>query len=99
MCDNTIEINGQKYTKVKTTPSTRAIVVVDRGWVFAGNVTRKDGRIILSDALHVFSWKNGFNTLCADPKKANADLRAVPDVDIPAQSEIYSVPVSDNWGK
>ena len=99
MCDNRIVINGEEYVKVNAASGNRAIVVIDRGWVFAGNVTRKNGRILISDAVHVFTWKNGFAQLCEDPKKACADLRKVPDVDVPGQSEIYSVPVSDKWGK
>jgi hypothetical protein len=78
---------------------TRAVVVVDRGWIFAGDVTRENGRIRLANALHVFKWEiNGFAGLIADPKKSKADLRAILDVDIPEGAEIFSVPVQDRWG-
>ena len=64
-----ITINGIEYAPVSAQPSgTRAVVVVDRGWIFAGNVTRENGRIRISDALHVFKWEaNGFSGMIEDP--------------------------------
>ena len=95
-----VTINGVEYAPVKATTGTRAVVVVDRGWIFAGDVTRKDGRIHLSRALHVFKWESlGFSDMIDNPKKAKADLRPVADVEIPAASEIFCVPVHDNWGQ
>ena len=74
----------------------RAVVVVDRGWIFAGDVTRKNGRIKLKRAVHVFKWESiGFDGVI---KTEKADLRPISDVDIPAGAEIFSVPVHDNWG-
>ncbi len=77
----------------------RAVVVVDRGWIFAGDVTRENGRILLTNALHVFKWESvGFSGMISDPKKAKADLRPIANVDIPAGAEIFCVPVDDGWG-
>lgn len=54
--ENTIEINGVTYVRADTKPTgNRAVVVVDRGWVFAGDVERKDGFIYLSRALQMNS--------------------------------------------
>ena len=93
-------INGIEYAPVKKNSGTRAIVVVDRGWIFAGDVTREGGRIKLTNALHVFKWESiGFAGMVADPKKAKADLRKVADVDIPYAAEIFAVPVPDGWGQ
>ena len=97
---NEIEINGVKYLRADTKPTgTRAVVVVDRGWIFAGDVSEENGRIRLSRALHVFGWKSvGFAAMVADPKKCNADLRPCADVDMPEGAEIFRVPMSDTWG-
>lgn len=74
----------------------RAVVVVDRGWIFAGDVTRENGRIKLSRALHVFKWESiGFAKMV---ETAKADLRPIADVDIPEGAEIFVVPVEDQWG-
>ena len=94
-----ISINGVEYVIAKSAAGTRAVVVVDRGWIFAGDVTRKDGRIYLSNALHVFKWEHlGFAGMVDDPKKAEADLRKINDVDIPEGAEVFCVPVNDKWG-
>jgi hypothetical protein len=94
-----VVINGIEYAPVKSTAGTRAVVVVDRGWIFAGDVTRKDGRILLTNALHVFKWESlGFSGMVDNPQKAKADLRPIADVDIPAGAEVFCVPVPDGWG-
>jgi hypothetical protein len=73
--------------------------VVDRGWIFAGDVTRENGRIRLGNALHVLKWEGiGFAGMIADPKKGKADLRKIADVDMPAGAEVFCVPVADDWG-
>jgi hypothetical protein len=92
-----IQINGVTYVRADSVPTgNRAVVVVDRGWIFAGDVTREDGRIRLSRAVHVFSWQSiGFAKMV---ETEQADLRPIADVDMPAGAEIFCVPVSDNWG-
>ncbi len=100
---NEIELNGVKYVRAdavaQKTTGNRAVVVVDRGWVFAGDVTEENGRIKLSRALHVFSWQSvGFSGMVDNPKKAKADLRPVADVDIPKDAEVFRVGVGESWG-
>jgi len=97
---NTVIINGTEYAPAKKASGTRAVVVVDRGWIFAGDVTRENGRIRLTNALHVFKWESvGFAGMIADTEKAKADLRPIADVDIPAGAEVFCVPVPDGWGQ
>lgn len=99
-----IEVNGVSYVRADSvsTPQPngkRAVVVVDRGWIFAGDVTEENGRIKLARALHVFSWQSiGFAGMVADPKKGKADLRPVADLDIPKDAEVFRVAVGDGWG-
>ncbi len=95
---NTVTIDGIQYVREDSKPKgNRAIIVVDRGWVFAGDVTRENGRIKLSRALHVFKWESvGFAGMIENTKKA--DLRNITDVDIPEDAEIFSVPVHESWG-
>ncbi len=98
----TIAIDGINYVREDSVPQptpngTRAIVVVDRGWIFAGDVVREDGRIKITRAVWVFKWSScGFAAVVEDPKKA--DIRPIDPVDVPAGSEIFCIPVSDNWG-
>ena len=97
----TIEINGVSYVRADAVSApvhngNRAVVVVDRGWIFAGDVTRENGRIKLSRAVWVFRWEScGFSKVIEDP--SNADIRPMADIDIPEGAEIFCVPVPDNW--
>ena len=97
----TITIDDVQYVRqdsvTSSTPrGSRAVVVIDRGWIFAGDVTRENGRIRLSRALHVFKWESiGFAKMV---QTAKADLRPIADVDIPEGAEIFCVPVEDQWG-
>jgi hypothetical protein len=93
-------IDGIEYAPVVRATGTRAVVVVDRGWIFAGDVTREGNRIFLDRAVWIFRWESiGFDGVIANPKDDNVTLRKMKNrVEIPAQSEIFSVPVSDDWG-
>jgi hypothetical protein len=94
-------VDGVKYVE-EVTPATgtRAVVVVDRGWIFAGDVTRENGRIKLTRAIHVFRWESiGFDGMIANPKSSKVTLKALANpVDIPEGSEVFTIPVEDAWG-
>lgn len=96
---DTITVNGIEYTPITRTGK-RAVVVVDRGWIFAGDVEDRDRRIIITRAVWVFRWERiGFAAVLADPKQDGVDIRAIPtDVDLPADAEIFRCPVADDWG-
>jgi hypothetical protein len=93
-----ITVNGIEYVPAPKPNGNRCVVVVDRGWIFAGDVTEENGRIYLDRAVWVFRWESvGFAAIVDDPSKA--DIRPMPTrVDIPADSEIFRLPVWDSWG-
>jgi hypothetical protein len=100
-----ITVNGVEYVRADQAPAAlpngnRAVVVVDRGWIFAGDVTEENGRIYLDRAVWVFRWDSvGFVAVVEDPKKAKADIRKLSTrVDIPEGAEVFRMPVSENWG-
>ena len=95
-----IEVNGVQYVREDMRPAgNRAVIVADRGWIFAGDVKRDNGRIYLSRVVWVFRWESvGFAAVVADPKKAKADIRPIADVDMPADAELFAIPVGDSWG-
>jgi hypothetical protein len=76
------------------------VIVVDRGWIFAGDVTRENGRIKLTRAVWVFRWKEiGFDGMLADPKGEKVEVRPLNHiVDIPEDAEVFYVPVAPDWG-
>ena len=100
----TVAINGIDYIRadsVQAAPKgNRAVVVVDRGWIFAGDAVRENGRIILSRAVHVVRWESvGFDGMIAHPKSSRVTLKPIPTgVDIPQGAEVFCVPVPDDWG-
>lgn len=101
---NTITINDVEYTPVaeaqQQVRGNRAVVVVDRGWIFAGDVTRENGRIKITRAVWVFSWETiGFDGVIANPKSERVIIKPMPNgVDLPEGAEIFCVPVEDGWG-
>ena len=93
-----IEIDGVTHYPISASGN-RAVVVVDRGWIFAGDVSDEDGRIRITRALHVFGWSSiGFAKILEEPKSDKVDLRPCTDVDVPASAEIFRVPVDSEWG-
>ena len=102
MSGTLLTINGVDYVRADSLPQhastgCRAVVVVDRGWIVAGDVTRDNGRIILSRAVWVFKWEScGFAKVIEEPAKA--DIRRIANVEIPEGAEIFSIPVSGQWG-
>ena len=100
-CGDRIELNGKTYVAEAAKPSgNRVVLVVDRGWIFAGDCERKDGRIRLTNVVWVFRWESiGFDGVLKDPKSSKVTLRKLDsDVDVPADAEVFCVPVADNWG-
>lgn len=100
---NTIKIDDVEYVRSdlcsQPVSGTRAVIVVDRGWIFAGDVTRENGRIKLSRAIHVFRWESiGFDGVIANPKSNKVTLKPLADVDMPESAEIFAIPVQDDWG-
>jgi hypothetical protein len=103
-CDESCEIvvNGKRYAPVDEKPTgKRAVVVVDRGWIFAGDVTvLKSGYLKLTRAVWVFRWESiGFDGVLKDPKNSKVTLRRLNEpVLVPKDSEVFRVPVHSEWG-
>jgi hypothetical protein len=99
----TINVNGIEYvplSEVQKITGNRVVMVVDRGWIFAGNVIRENGRIQLTRAVHVIRWENlGFDGVIANPDSDQVIIKPLRNgVDLPEGSEIFSIPVPDDWG-
>ena len=101
---STITLNGIEYiSATEASPritGNRVVMVVDRGWIFAGDVTRENGRIRLDRAVWVFRWESiGFDGVIANPKHKSATIKPMPNgVEIPSGAEVFCVPVADDWG-
>lgn len=100
-----VTINGIEYVRsdmaaAPVQKGARAVVVVDRGWIFAGDVTQQGGRIYLDRAVWLFRWEAiGFAAVVADPNQKGVHIRKLSTrVDIPEGAEIFRLPVADDWG-
>lgn len=98
-----IVIDGQKFVRADLLPEPpsgkRCVLVLDRGWIVAGDVEDKNGRILVTRAIHVRSWSSiGFDGMIANPKGGSVVLKSLPNVNIPADAELFRVPVTDTWG-
>ena len=101
-----VSINGVDYVRadsvsVESKPTgNRCVVVVDRGWIFAGDVTRASGRITLTRAVWLRNWSDiGFDGVLADPSSSKLVKKSLKyPVDIPECSEIFCIPVAESWG-
>jgi len=99
---NKIVIDGVEYAPVKAAGN-RAVVVVNSGWIFAGDTEQVEtvvGKSIrITNALHVVKWTEiGFAGVIANEKDKRVDLRPCDPVEVPLASVIFIVPVSETWG-
>jgi len=93
-------VSGCSTKKAAPLEEKRVVVVVDRGWIFAGDQSlTADGYIKLTNAVHVFRWESiGFAKMLEQWRDAKVDLRKVADVELPRDSVIFRVPVAKDWG-
>jgi len=92
-----VRINGVRFTPEFNTDVKRAIFVIDRGWIFAGDFQRVGDRIKISRVVWIFRWEDcGFSSIVEDANRA--DLRPFRDIELPKACEIFSIPVADDWG-
>ena len=100
----TMKVNDVEYIRKDSVTAhpggSRAVVVADRGWIFAGNIEDKGGFTVLHDAVHVLRWETiGFHGMLASPGNNKVTLRPMPyPVEIPAGAVIFRVPVPSGWG-
>lgn len=96
--NESVIINGVEYRPVAG-GGHRAVVVVDRGWIFCGDLREEGGRIYLSRVVWIFRWESiGLDGVLANPKSGKVTLKPYPDLNIPADAEIFRIPVADDWG-
>ena len=101
----TIRIDNEEYVRASDIGGpapigNKFIVVLDRGWIFAGNLDRDDDDTcwVLTNAVNIRKWATGgFGLLTRNPHEAGAVLDKSQDVVF--ERFIHKVPVADDWGK
>jgi len=81
------------------TKGDRHIVVLDRGWIFAGNMTQDEhGVYTLTNCVNVRKWsQGGFGALAISASKAGATLDDCAPIRFRADAMIFAVPIPENW--
>jgi hypothetical protein len=79
----------------------RHIVVLDRGWIFAGNLSCDEHNVYtLSSAVNVRKWnKGGFGALTSSVSAAEATLDKCSSIRFHQSAMIFVVPIGDDWDK
>ena len=101
-----LEINGVMYVPEKAASPTvlpagnRAVFVLDRGFIYAGDYNLSDGQYVLSNAVNLRKYESiGFEGVLANPKSTNATIVSMPyPVVIPTGSVLFMIPVPSGWG-
>lgn len=97
--EDIVTLNGIEYVRRDRQTGRRCVIVLDRGWIYAGDVEDRDGRIYLTRVVHVLRWTGGqwFEGMIANPKR-DVELLPSRDLNFPAAVEIFREPVADDWG-
>lgn len=106
---NTITVDGHEYIRADHAGpppvcGSRRVVVVDRGWIYAGDVERVETEIgpalRLTRVVWVFRWTGcGFDGVIACPESDSVELRPMAAaVQVPVASVVHTVEVGDSWG-
>ena len=76
----------------------RHIVVLDRGWIFVGDLTIKDGVGTLTNCHNVRKWTGGgFGGLTKGAKSSSAVLDSCAPIRFSEDAPIFVVPVGEGW--
>lgn len=96
----TSEIDRLRQASGPAVTGKRAVFVIDKGWIFAGDASETaDGYVRIDRAVWVFRWESvGFAAVVADPKKSKADIRPIAPVEVPKNAIVFRIPVGDSWG-
>jgi len=101
-----LEVNGVKYVLEHATGpaalpvGNRAVFVIDRGFIYAGDWSLSDEGYTLANAVNLRRYESiGFEGALADPKSSKVTIVAMPyPVIVPPGSVLFRVPVPQGWG-
>ena len=76
----------------------RHIVVLDRGWIFVGNLSCKDDVYTLSNCKNIRKWSTGgFGALSRSAKESGATMDDAAPLRFDKRAMIFVVPVGADW--
>jgi hypothetical protein len=101
-----LEINGVRYVPEHAAGpaalpvGNRAVFVIDRGFVYAGDWSLSDDGYTLANAVNLRRYESiGFEGVLQDPKSSKATIVPVLyPVIVPTGSVLFRIPVPQGWG-
>jgi hypothetical protein len=101
-----IEVDGVRYVPEQAASpaalpaGNRAVFVIDRGFIYAGDWSLSDEGYTLANAVNLRRYESiGFEGVLADPKSSKATIVSIPyPVIVPAGSVLFRIPVPQGWG-
>ncbi len=100
----TIMINNIKYIREdsvqKPISGNRHVIVLDRGWIFAGDVVIENGTLTATNVVNVVRWSSiGFNGMISNPNSDNVKIdKSDNPLVCPMASVLFMIPVRSDWG-
>ncbi|MCP4539849.1 MAG: hypothetical protein GY832_22140 [Chloroflexi bacterium] len=82
----------------KCTEGDRHIVVLDRGWIFVGNLSLTEDVYTLTNAVNIRKWeKGGFGALSKSREAAGATLDSCEPIRFAKGAPLFVVPIQEDW--
>ena len=78
----------------------RHIAVLDRGWIFAGNMSldKETGVYTMTNCANIRRWtKGGFGAVTQSVKESGATLDKCATIKFHARAMILCVPIGSDW--
>jgi hypothetical protein len=96
--DEKTKLNKVREIVCDTKTGDRFIVVLDRGWIFIGDLAIDGPVHTLSRARNIRTWqRGGFGGLTQSAKVSQATLDDCADIQYAASAEIFRVRVGEDW--
>lgn len=94
------QLIGGKSSPEFTLPKAPRIIVLDRGFCFAGNAEVKGGEVTITEAVNIRRWgtSKGLGELAAEGPKSETKLDPTGTVRAPISSLVFSLEITcQSW--
>ncbi|MCP4489815.1 MAG: hypothetical protein GY820_21230 [Gammaproteobacteria bacterium] len=97
-----IEVDGQQYRKIDTNYAKKQIVILQRGWVVVGDVTREGDELTINkcSVIRVWGTTKGLGEIALAGPTPKTKLDPCPQVTVHILTTVARMDCNyDNWDK
>ena len=89
----------KEQSRIQGIHTVKQIIVAQRGWVFAGDVQRKDNQVIIYNAENIRRWgtSNGLGQLAIEGKQENTKTDPYGTVEIHELAVVAAITIQAEW--